>query len=35
MLLALTRRRPDVASLRKPPLLGDVVGMQATGTVQK
>lgn len=35
MLLALTRRRPDVASLKKPPLLGDVVSMQASGTVQK
>jgi cell division protein FtsW len=35
MLLALTRRRPDVARLKKPPLLSDVVGMQASGTVQK
>jgi ABC-type transport system involved in multi-copper enzyme maturation permease subunit len=35
MLLALTRHRPDVARLRKPPLLTDVVGLQATGPVQK
>ena len=35
MLLALTRRRPDIARLKKPPLLGDVAGMQASRTVQK
>lgn len=35
MLLALTRHRPHVARLRKPPLLTDVVGLQPTGPVQK
>jgi hypothetical protein len=35
MLLALTRHRPHVARLRKPPLLTDVVGMQPSGPVQK
>jgi cell division protein FtsW len=35
MLLALTRHRPHVAHLKKPPLLSDVVGLQPTGPVQK
>ena len=35
MLLALTRHRPSVARLRKPPLLTDVAGLQATGPVHK
>lgn len=35
MLLALTRHRPHVARVKKPPVLNDVVGMPATGQVQK
>jgi cell division protein FtsW len=35
MLLALTRHRPDVARVKKPPLLPDVVGLHPTGPVQK
>jgi cell division protein FtsW len=35
MLLALTRHRPHVARVKKPPLLNDVVGMPTTGQVQK
>jgi len=30
MLLALTRRRPDVARLRKPPVLPGIGGLEAT-----
>jgi cell division protein FtsW len=30
MLLALTRRRPDVARLKTPPVLPSVGGLQAT-----
>lgn len=35
MLLALTRHRPHVARVKKPPVLNDVVGISATGQVQK
>lgn len=35
MLLALTRHRPHVARLRKPPLLADAVVLQPSGSVQK
>jgi cell division protein FtsW len=35
MLLALTRHRPHVARVKKPPLLNDVVGMPTTSQVQK
>jgi cell division protein FtsW len=35
MLLALTRHRPHVARVKKPPLLNDVVGLPTTGQVQK
>lgn len=35
MLLALTRHRPHVARVKKPPLLNDVVGLPAAGPVQK
>jgi len=35
MLLALTRHRPHVARVRKPPLLGDVSGFPTAGPVHK
>lgn len=35
MLLALTRHRPHVARVKKPPLLNDVAALPATGQVQK
>ena len=35
MLLALTRRRPDAARVKKPPLLQGVVDLEPTGQVQK
>jgi cell division protein FtsW len=35
MLLSLTRHRPHVARVKKPPLLPDVVGLHPTGPVQK
>jgi cell division protein FtsW len=35
MLLALTRHRPHVGRVKKPPLLTDVVGLHPTGPVQK
>jgi cell division protein FtsW len=35
MLLALTRRRPDAARVKKPPLLPSVVTLEPTGQVQK
>ena len=35
MLLALTRHRPHVARVKRPPVLNDVVGMPTTSQVQK
>jgi cell division protein FtsW len=35
MLLALTRRRPDAARVKKPPLLPSVAALEPTGQVQK
>ena len=35
MLLALTRRRPDIARLKKPPVVGSVVGPEPTGSVRR
>jgi cell division protein FtsW len=35
MLLALTRHRPHVARVKKPPLLNDVGGLSATNQLQK
>ncbi len=35
MLLALTRHRPHVASVKRPPLLNNVAGLPASGQVQK
>ncbi len=35
MLLALTRRRPDPARVRTPPLMGQVSGFEQTGSVRK
>jgi cell division protein FtsW len=35
MLLALTRRRPDVARLKKPRLVPSMVGLEPTGSVRK
>ena len=35
MLLALTRRRPDVTRLRKPQVLSNVAGLEPVGSVRK
>jgi cell division protein FtsW len=35
MLLALTRRRPDPARVRTPPLMPQVSGFEPTGSVRK
>ena len=35
MILALTRHRPHVARVKKPPILNEVAGLSATGQVQK
>jgi cell division protein FtsW len=35
MLLALTRRRADIARVKKPPVLPGSVGLEPTGSVRK
>lgn len=35
MLLALTRRRPDIARLKKPPVVAGVVGLEPSGSVRR
>jgi cell division protein FtsW len=35
MLLALTRRRPDLARVPTPPLMGHMAGLEPTGSVRK
>jgi cell division protein FtsW len=35
MLLALTRRRPDQARVRTPPVMGHMAGLEPTGSVRK
>jgi cell division protein FtsW len=35
MMLALTRRRPDLARVKKPPLMPHMSGLESTGSVRK